>query len=273
MQYKLVALDLDGTLLNSNHQIPSANVQAIQQLSGQGVDFVLVTGRPDAMAKTYAEQLGIPTTILGNNGATIRNVATKELYFSQFIDDASVQQVLVILMESGIYFRIYGLDSIATFNQDEFDESKNEFAQFSKNLAAVMDFTLLDKPSALHFAVIKLVGFSNDTSVLDTLRSKLETLSTIEVVRGSKNGIDVMARGINKGATLLAYAQQKGIGAGEIVAMGDSENDLGMLQLVGMPIAMGNAEVCVKEAAKFVSISNDEAGVAYALQQIFRTSS
>lgn len=269
MEYKLVALDIDGTLLNSSHEIPRENIETINKLQKEGVEFVIVTGRPDIMAKKYAEELQIPSVILGNNGATIRNVDTNHLFFQRFIPKEKVIELYEYFSKKDIYFRLYGLDSIYTFNEDEFDESKNEFAVFSKNLAKNMDFKIINNISELDCDVIKFVCFTNDYEKLLNIQKELSSIEDVEIVRGSKNGIDINAKGISKGETLLKYANKLGIDSKEIIAIGDSENDLSMLSVVGFPITLENGDQALKDIAMMITESNDNAGVSKALERIF----
>lgn len=269
MQYKLVAIDIDGTLLNSNHEIPYENIETIKNLQDYGINFVIVTGRPDAMAKKYTKELQIPSVILGNNGATIRNVDTNELYFQKVISREKVLELHKFFAKKDIYYRIYGLDSIYSFNDYEFDEAKNEFAVFSKRLADSMNFKIINKIEELDEDVIKFVCFTNDHDKLITTQKELLSIDDLEIVRGSKNGVDINAKGISKGETLLKYAETLGISKEEIIAIGDSENDLSMLKVVGLPVTLENGDQVLKDIAHIITESNDNAGVAKVLKQIF----
>ncbi|MGL4382819.1 MAG: HAD hydrolase family protein, partial [Bacilli bacterium] len=117
--------------------------------------------------------------------------------------------------------------------------------------------------------IIKIVVFNEELSILNLTRDKLSHLPELNIVLGSKNGLDINAFGVNKGKALLEYAYKLNIRADEIIAMGDSENDLSMLEVVGMPITLENGSSLVKEKAKYITKSNDEAGVAYALKHFF----
>ena len=269
MKYNVVALDIDGTLLNDQHQLLFENIIVIRKLVEAGVCFILVTGRPDVMATTYSDKLGINPIILGYNGATIRNVATKEIFYSKFLDIDSVKSVCAFLEQENAYYRIYCMDCVYSFNQDEFDDDKNIYAQFSRNLKNMMDFKILNTWEELKEPVVKVVVFSEDTTNLNYLRDKLKVDPKLSVVFGSRNGVDINATGINKGQALLDYGAMFGIDASAIIAIGDSENDLSMLEVVGMPITLESGDPILRKYVKFVTKSNNEAGVAYALKEMF----
>jgi len=111
---------------------------------------------------------------------------------------------------------------------------------------------------------------AEDITVLPSLQEELRKIEGLEVVRGSKVGLDVMVKGVSKGEALLAYGKSLGIEKDEIIVIGDSENDLSMLKSVGYPVTLENGEDCLKEIAKLVTPSNDEAGVAKGLKKIFK---
>ena len=272
MQYKLVAIDIDGTLLNSRNEIPAENIQTIRELRQRGVRFVVVTGRPDVMAREYVNTLGINAPILGCNGATMRDVVSGETYYCKSIPFRPLTELYNYFQTAGLYARYYGLDTVYSFNPYEFDEQRNPFAHFSKQLAKHMDFKVIagiDELIASGEKIIKLMYPVSDPELLKPVQQQLRLIDGVEVFRASKLSLDVVATGISKGVALLDYALSLGIDRSELVAIGDSENDLSMLQAVGLPVAMGNASAGVKSACALVTASNDDAGVSKALREIF----
>lgn len=269
VKYKLVALDVDGTLLNSKREIPEENITTIKALAERGIKFIITTGRPDLQAVEFTEKLGISPIILGNNGATVRDAKSRKLYHATYLPAEKIKELHKKLSTMDIYYRIYGLDSVYTFYPGEFDDEKNEFAHFSRNLAKIMDFKILNSIEELEDRVIKFVCFSNDYEKLLAAQALLSEISGVEIVRGGANVLDVTAENISKGRTLLKYAKTLGIEKEEIVAIGDGENDLEMLKLVGFSVTLENGEDILKEIAHMITVSNDEAGVSKALSRIF----
>jgi len=272
MQYKLVAIDIDGTLLNSRNEIPAENVQTIRELRQRGVQFVVVTGRPDIMAREYVNTLGISAPILGCNGATMRDVVSGETYYCKAIPLQPLTELYNYFQTAGLYPRYYGLDKVYSFNPHEFDEQRNPFAHFSKQLAQNMEFKVIESIDELIASgeiIIKLMYPVSDPALLEPLQQQLRLIDGVEVLRASKLSLDIVAAGISKGIALMDYAFSLGIDRSELVAIGDSENDLSMLQAVGLPVAMGNASDSVKAVCALVTASNDDAGVSKALREIF----
>ncbi|WP_411167520.1 Cof-type HAD-IIB family hydrolase [Clostridium sp. MB05] len=272
MKYKLVAIDIDGTLLNSKNEIPEENIQTIRKLQGMGVKFVVVTGRPDVMAKEYVKTLGIKAPILGCNGATMRDVLTNEVYYLKHIGKEQLVELYNLFKSNGMYPRFYSLDAIYSFNPNELNEEKNPFAIFTKRLAKYMDINIFnDIEELLHddVKITKIMYASNDVETIISLHEKIKQIQGIEVFRAAKNSLDVVTANVSKGKALIEYASDLGVDRGEIIAMGDGENDLSMLLEVGFPITLENGEDCLKEIASMVTVSNDEAGVAKALKEIY----
>ncbi|MFA6075793.1 MAG: HAD family hydrolase [Negativicutes bacterium] len=272
MKYKLVAIDLDGTLLNNDHEIPAENITTIRELRELGVQFVVVTGRADAMARKYVNTLGIKAPILACNGATMRDVLSDEVYYLKHIARKPLIELYNFFKSKNLYPRFYALDAVYTYNPDELNEDKNSFAIFSKRLAEYMDLKLFDNIEdllATDVKITKLVYAAADVATMIPLQEELKQIQGIEILRAAKNVLDIVTENVSKGKALLEYANGLGIDGNEIVAIGDGENDLSMLSAVGFPVTLENGEACLKAIARMVTVSNDEAGVAKALKAIF----
>ncbi|SCZ01986.1 Cof-type HAD-IIB family hydrolase [Alkaliphilus peptidifermentans] len=271
MSYKLVAIDIDGTLLNSNHVIPEENIETIRQLREKGVSFVIVTGRPDTAVKEYVETLGINAPVLGCNGASIRDVLTGKIHSLKTIPNDILIKLYEFFHSRNIYPRYYSLDSVYSFNTDEFNEAVNPFAVFSKRLAGMMSFKVIKDIDFLlkwDTKIVKVVYITEEYETIAPIQEELRKIPGIEALRSTKTGLDIFADDVSKGKALLSYAESLGIKKEEIIAIGDGENDLSMLEAVGFPVTLKNGEEALKEIAKFVS--NDEAGVAKALKKIYK---
>lgn len=268
----MVAIDVDGTLLNNNHQIPIENVQAIRELKEKGVHFVIVTGRPDASVKEYVEILGIDAPILGCNGATIRNIFTNELHVLKSIDTEALNQLQEYFGAKNLYPRFYGLDSVFTLNPYEFEEDKNPFAKFSKRLNSIMPFKIVNSTQDItsnQIEVTKVVYINTNPETIITIQDEIRKIKGIEAYRVGSISLDIVTSGVSKGQALLDYAASLNISKNEIIAIGDSENDLSMLEAVGYPVTLENGEDTLKKMARLITDSNENSGVAKALKTIY----
>jgi Cof subfamily protein (haloacid dehalogenase superfamily) len=268
MSYKLVALDLDGTLLHDDLHIPQENIDTIQRLHRKGIEFVFVTGRPDPMTMQYVEALGIPVMVIANNGASLRRNESKEILYAKYIEEQPLAKALQILRKNNVYFRIYSLDAVASFNEDEFDVTKNKYAHISTRIAQHMQFDIIKSVNDIEFDVIKMFCLFDEPAELALVLEELSGLSGLSAIQGSALSLDIMAEGVSKGNALMRYAAAKDITMQRIIAIGDNYNDLSMLQVAGMPVAMQNAEAVAKNVAQMITASNNEAGVAKALQKL-----
>lgn len=272
MKYKLVAIDIDGTLLNSNNEIPEENIKTIRELRDRGVQFVVVTGRPDIMAREYVKTLGIKAPILGCNGATMRDVLSNEIYYLKPIGKEQLVELYNIFKANKMFPRFYALDSVYSYNPDELNEDKNPFAVFTKRLAKYMEVKIFDDVEEIlkdNIKIVKIMYASNDTEIIVSLQEKIKQIQGVEVFRAAKNSLDIVSENVSKGKALIEYAKELGIDKREIIAMGDGENDLSMLLAVGFSVTLENGEDCLKDIASMITVSNDAAGVSKALKEIF----
>lgn len=270
-KYQLVALDVDGTLLNDHQEVVPANIATIKALKAQGIHFVVVTGRPDVAVADIISQLAIEAPVLGYNGASIRDVESKEVHRLSFIDEAIVRQLHHFFEEKQLFVRFYGLECVYTLNVHEFDKEKNALIAYSERLRSLIPFEIMDNIDVLfanQIGVLKITLVSEDQQLLTQITEELSAFD-VAVFQASSAAIDIMALHISKGQALLEYAAMLGIEQEAIVAIGDGDNDLSMFEVVGMPVVMGNAEDAIKQKAKLVTASNNEAGVSKALQALF----
>lgn len=276
MKYKLVAIDMDGTLLDSEGFISNENADTIKRLTDKGVRFVIATGRNDVLVKDYIFELGITTPIIGCNGATVRDLINDVLYSVNPIDRKTVEELFKYLLENDIIFKPFTLKKGYAFNQEIIDYSLFFLNNtYKKPLSEQVGYELIEDIEAftsklLNEQIIKIVLVQEDNEKLLELQEKLRAFDGIDIYRASHAFLDIMAKGVSKGSALQSYAEKLGIDREEIVAIGDSENDLSMIKYAGLSVAMENAEELIKENSDFITKSNNESGVSYALKKIFK---
>lgn len=262
---KLIAIDMDGTLLNSKKEIPTENIEAIQKAAAAGVKIVLCTGRPKSGIVPYFNQLGLTEEeyIIMNNGCTIYNTKNWEL-----IDYAQVSH-----QEFDILYA-------ATQNHPEvcltLTGEKTYFAVGDR----VPDLVQYD--AGLVFAKAKAISFeklkANDEIIFQAMymaekplldpfqaEKEAELAEDFSVVRSQPYIFEAMPKGFTKATGLKILADQLGYSSEQVMALGDAANDLEMLEFAGHSVAMGNASDDIKKHCRYVTNSNDEAGVAQAI--------
>jgi Cof subfamily protein (haloacid dehalogenase superfamily) len=271
MAIRLIALDIDGTLLDSGWKLPDANRAAVAEAVRRGIEVALVTGRRFDFAKPISEQLGCPVTMVVNNGALVKtnsgetrlrkllpvDVARGVLAATQeFIDGTAV--VFDRPRENQVIFDRLNPENAS---QRGYYERNKEYISFCSPLASC----LTEDPIQVMYS-----------GPVATVRSAARTLRAMPSAKQFALAIteyeardfcltDVVHPGVSKGATLAEWATLQGYERAEVMAIGDNLNDQEMLEFAGLPVVMGNSVAELKRSGWRETLSNDEAGVAAAI--------
>lgn len=263
--YKLIALDMDGTLLNSQKQISLRTQQAIAKAREQGIKVVLASGRPLAGMQDKLELLNLTSEqdyVLHYNGSMVQNVGTGEIIYQQIIDGRSAKRVARLAKELGVnthaFSQIHGLITPKTSQYTEVEANINGIS------ITEMDFDLLEDDHPIIKAMIVA-----EPKVLTATIAKIpaEFYQDFTIVQSAAFFVEFLNPKSNKGIGIQAIAEHLGIKPSEVICMGDAENDHHMLQYAGLGIAMENAMEETKRIADHITLSNDQDGVAVAIEQ------
>lgn len=264
---KLVAIDMDGTLLNREKQIPSDNIRAIRQAAQAGVKIVLCTGRMQSGVLPYFEQLdfaGRDEYAILNNGCSTYRTADWQL--SSHVElTAEELQYLATLLEKYPNIALTCTDKQGyTVVADQVPElvAYDASLVFTKAHALNLEEAIARQPV---FQVMLL----GDSADLDTFQEAEGLLLSqhFSVVRSQSYILEILPQGVSKASALANLAKELGLSADEVMALGDADNDLEMIRYAGLGVAMGNANEKVKAEADAITGTCDEAGVAQALDQ------
>ncbi len=269
--YKLLALDLDGTVLNSRHTISPSLVDTIKQLS-KSIHVVIVTGRHHVAAQPYYRELGLDTPIICCNGTYTFDYANDSVIRENAIHKDIATDFIALSEQHDFKMVMYVRDAMLYSNQRpiKYMEALSQWAQSfpagqQPNIRQIDDFHQELKNTEY---VWKFVVEGGD----------MDTFLNIDFVKNNFNGerswvdrIDFSASGNSKGNALTHYIDQLGISLEECVAVGDNHNDISMLKIAGVGIAMQNADQAVKDAANIVTekTHDDELGLSTLLQRLF----
>ena len=273
MSYKLVAIDVDGTLINNDYKIPPYNKEVIKQLYSEGVQFVIASGRNDWHVKGYVDELGISNLVIGCNGAQVRNLKSKELFVLEPIDKKVLKELFALMDRENIIFKAFSLDTIyITENVEEDYLARMEIrADLGSDEESRMKCITATSDEIAEKEIIKvIVTHETDTEYLSEVHKKINVIEGIQVARSAAICVDMAKYGVSKGSGLKHLAEKLGIKPEEVIAIGDGGNDKEMLQYAGLSVAMGNAENELKEIADMVAESNEEAGLGKILWKIFK---
>lgn len=265
MSIKLVAIDLDGTLLNAHHQITPHVKEAIQYAINKGVYVVLATGRPFSGIQPYLEELGLNRKeqfCISNNGSVIHDGLTGEhlVEFPLSFDDyLAIEQ-----LSRDINISMHALADNKIFTAND------NINRYTVHESYITNTPLMFKPVEqmdrnLRFNKIMLCG---EAELLNIAESKIPTefFKKYTMLRSAPFFLECLHHEANKGTAVNALANKLNITAEQIMCIGDQNNDLPMFNYAKHKIAMGNAIDAVKQAATFVTKSNNDDGVAFAIQ-------
>jgi Cof subfamily protein (haloacid dehalogenase superfamily) len=274
MPIRVIAIDLDGTLLNSNLEISQANHRALRAASERGIRIVIITGRRYHSARPLLDSLPFPLTLITSNGAIIRTLSG-EILHRNFLPRAIAVQVL----EASIDYRLY---AVALFDNPargqvmmQQNASMEGPLQWYVNNARQYLMQVPDLPAALPGDPIQVM-FGGPPAFLEPLEHLLRAsaagghvhLTWTKYFERNVSLLDVMNLGCSKGSSLKWLLEQMDCNPSEVMAIGDNFNDLEMLQMAGCPVIMGNSTPGLASDGWHVTQSNDDDGVAGAIHAL-----
>lgn len=271
MKYKLIAIDMDGTLLNSLHEISDRNKIAIKTAAEKGIKIVITTGRIFTSAKFYANLLGIETPIISCNGAYIREFRENNIIYDSPINLDDCINVLNEAEKSGIYYHLYDSQN---FYVKELKYSSLKYSKWNSQqkpedrINIHVDPNLIQTLKREKPKIYKIVLMDENKETLSNLKNVIKSIRNIEIDSSWYNNLEVMNKGVSKGNALKNLCNILGINSNEVVAIGDNYNDMSMFEFSGYSIAMGNAEKEVKVMADYITDTNDNDGVAKAIEKL-----
>lgn len=273
--YKLIALDLDGTLLNDEKKIPQLNLDFISDAIVAGYEIVIATGRRYYSAKELTSKIPNGLTILANNGNIIRNSIDDKIIFNKFISKDDLMKVLKLGKELSLHPIVhvdYYEDGIDMLVESVFFEKEAcSYFTATENRYKIMSIEELFEQERVLALVYpgkksKLVDFYKQ---LNNRFPKAYNSHILEKIQIAEAMLEIMNPWGSKWKSLVEYADTKGIKADEIIAVGDDNNDLEMIINSGLGISMKNGSSLMLEAADLVTErDNNESGVAYELRKI-----
>ena len=273
MTYRLIALDLDGTLLDSQLQIRPRTIEALQLAREQGVQVMIVTGRHHSAAYAYWHQLGLDLPAICCNGAYIYDFKTGKALGGDPLPPAEARAFLKLARAYPVHLMVY-TDTAMVHEHDDvpLQEGMGDWAarlpeNLRPRLASVASFDELIESQAV---VWKFLAVPDDTEAMEALLNEANTQG-FYCVRSGGNRIDISRAGNSKGKRLAEFIEQRGLSPDQVIAFGDQDNDREMLQLAGLGVAMGNAHEDVRASADWVTGPNDGDGIGDALQRFVLT--
>ena len=284
--YKLIAADLDGTLLNSYGEVTENTKQAINTIQKQGIEFVIASGRPMDSIKTIAKTINSNHYFIAGNGAIIYNVQKQKTIYENCISKSKVLEISKICQENNITYNIYTEQTVIAealkYNVlYYYKENLKKGANEKTNITLVDNLYQYIKETE-ELKCIKITVCDSSKSVFNSIIKKLKNIQNIDVMDVShmsrkmiRQGTEevpieyfyteISATNVDKWEALKHLAQTMQVKQEEIIAIGDNINDKKMIQNAGFGICMGQSAQDIKEVADYVTEDNNNEGVAKAL--------
>jgi Cof subfamily protein (haloacid dehalogenase superfamily) len=271
MAIRLIALDIDGTLLDSGWNLPEANRAAVGEAVRRGIQVALVTGRRFDFAKPIGEQLGCPITMIVNNGALVKS-NSGETRLRKLLPADVARKALTATKDfvegTAVVFDRPRENQVIFDHLDIKDDSRRGYYERNKeyiSFCSPLESCLTEDPIQVMY-----------TGPVETVRAAARTLRVMSGADKFALAIteyetrnfalaDVVHPAVSKGATLAEWAALQGYQREEVMAIGDNLNDQEMLEFAGVPVVMGNCVAELKRSGWRETLSNDEAGVAAAI--------
>ena len=266
LSIKLVTIDIDGTLLNSNKELTSEVKTAIKKATVQGVNIVLATGRPTIGVLDLVKELELDNEhgfMITYNGAMIQNAGTEEVLIEHPLSHDDFLDIELLARKLGVHFHAQDYSRMYTPNRD-----LSEYTIHEATLTGIPVSYRTISEMTPDMKIIKSMMIDKE-EILDEAISKIPTdfSDRFAIVKSAPFYLEVLNKQATKGEAVKELAAKLNITLDEVMAIGDNENDLSMIETAGIGVAMGNAVPSVKEAANQITTSNDEHGVAHALTQ------
>ena len=287
--YKLIAIDLDGTLLNSYGMVSDENKKILERATDNGIEIVLASGRSSNSVKNIASELGnLKYTICGN-GSLIYDLQNEEIIYDKFIDKRKALQIISICEQNSIYYNVYTesmviaktLENNVLFyhqenaNKPESKKTKINLVQdiysYVENLKNenILKFTISDKSNIIFNSIIRKLREIKNIDVLDVAHMSRKIIkSGTEDVSLEYYYTEITTEGVDKWNAIKWLCSKLGISETDVMAIGDNINDKLMIENAGLGIAMGNSNPFIKSIADKVVANNNEDGVAEAISEI-----
>lgn len=273
MPIRLIAIDIDGTLLDSSYRLPEANRRAVAEAVDRGIEVALVTGRRFDFAKPIAEQLGCRLTMIVNNGALVKT-ADGVTQLRHLLPRETARFVLRSTPRypngTAVVFDRPRSDQVIYEHIDWEDPLRKGYLERNREFIAEhspLEDCLTEDPIVVMYLGSVAQMRDAETRIRPLMKNHSFSLAATEYLARNFSMLDVAHPDVSKGATLAEWASRQGYSRAETMAIGDNHNDREMLEFAGTPIVMANCVDDLKNSGWRTTLSNDESGVAAAIHE------
>ena len=266
MDYKLIALDLDGTLKTSDNRISEKTKETLIECQKRGMRVILASGRPTPGLRHEAEELELAKyggLLLSFNGARVYDIQNDKVIYEKVVEKKYADEIYDRAKQYGLAVMTYdGLDILT-------EDDDDQYVQVEKNINDMYIKHTDDWKSAFEGNINKVL-LTGEPEYVASIEQEFKAPyeHCLSIYRSAPFFIEVMAQNIDKAASLEKLCEYLGMTNKDMIAFGDGFNDISMIKFAGLGVAMANAQPVVKEAADEITLSNDEDGIAETLKRV-----
>ncbi len=286
--YKFVAIDLDGTLLNSYGEVTPGTREALLKAKNQGVEIVLSSGRPISSTESLARELGVDNYLISGNGAAVYDIKNQKLIWDRFLSKEQVLNIAKLCEENSFFYNVYTEDEVIAsslnynvlfYHKENLKkiEEKRTHINVVQNIAKYIEesgkdkflkITVCDESQFIFNSIMKRLKLIEGIDVLETeYMSRKKIKSGTEDVNIQYFYTEVTNKNVNKWSAIEFLLNKLNINKEEVVAIGDNMNDIEMIQGAGLGVVMGNSNPKMKEIADEIVSDNNSEGVLEAFNK------
>lgn len=286
--YKLIAVDLDGTMLNSYGIVTENTKNVIKNVINKGTDVIIASGRPIDSIKTIAKEIGSENYFIAGNGALVYDIKNDEVVYEKYMPKEKVLEIIKICEENSITYNVYTDETILATSlkynvlyyhkenlKKEEDKKTNisivkDMYDYVKNMnnAKFLKITICDDMKSVFNSILKKINKVKDVEVLDVSHMSRKTITQgTEEIPIEYYYTEITYKDVDKWNAIEFLAEKINIKREEIIAIGDNINDKKMIEESGLGIAMKGSTPYVREVAKYITDTNNDEGVAKAIEK------
>lgn len=286
--YKLMAIDLDGTLLNSYGEVSENTRNALKEAKSKGVEIVLSSGRPISSTESLAIELGVDNYLISGNGAAVYDIKKEEIIYDRFLSKEQVINIAQLCEENSFFYNVYTEDEVITSSLNynvlfyhkenvKKPEEKRTHINVVQNILEYIEqsgkdrflkITVCDESKFIFNSIIKKLKAIDGIDILDVeYMSRKKIKSGTDDISIEYYYTEITNENVNKWSAIEFLLNKLKINKEEVITVGDNVNDKEMIQNAGMGVVMGNGNPKMKEIANKVVADNNSEGVLEALKK------
>ncbi len=262
--YKLVVLDIDGTLVNSEKKVTEKTKEYITKASEMGVRFIIASGRTPYGILPIAKEIGLEKIggyILAYNGGACMNCENMEILYENFIDKSKMKDIADFGAKNNIPYLTYKKELMYTPNES------TKYLELEANINNLTIHKVENMVDEVDFDFPKVLFVDEGERLANFVEEAVEAFPEFEVFRSEPFFLEICPKGIHKATGIENIIKILNVKREEVIAIGDGFNDITMIEFAGLGVAMDNAQDKVKEVADYITLSNDEDGICKVIEK------